>query len=131
MTVKRFACILAAALTLQGAVFAICYRDLLYLRRPVSDIVAAPPELFVRHATQALERRQLTAGHLETIASAAAVLQQPSLEVRALQRRQQLDRADRSVRLRLADALRRAGDYAQAEHIYLDLMASGSPEAQR
>src|SRR5688572_33323643 len=131
MTLKRFAFILAGALALQGAVFAICYRDLLYLRGPVSAIVAAPPERFVRHATHALGRRQLTAGHLETIASAAAALHQPSLEVRALQRRQEIDRTDRSVRLRLADALRRAGDYAQAEQIYLDLISSVSPEAER
>ena len=57
MTVKRFACILAAALALQGAVFAICYRDLLYLRRPVSEIVSAPPELFGRNSRATSSKR--------------------------------------------------------------------------
>jgi hypothetical protein len=46
------------------------------------------------------------------------------MEVAALERRLVLTPGDRALRLRLADALRRAGRLADAESIYLDILAA-------
>jgi thioredoxin-like negative regulator of GroEL len=129
MTVKRFLLVFAVGVMLQASVFAVYYNDLLYLRQPVTTIVAGPPETFARHAAHALSRTKLTAQHVETIAAAARALQMPDLEVQALERRVADDPADTSARLRLADALRRSGHYGRAEQIYLGILDLSTKEA--
>jgi len=127
MTVKRLSLACAAIVLLQGTVFAVYYNDLLYLRQPVTVIAAGPRDVFIQHATHALGRSKLTARHLETVAEAAKSFQLNAIEVQALERRLKAVPDDEGIRLRLADALRRSGQYDRAEHMYLELL-TGSPE---
>jgi thioredoxin-like negative regulator of GroEL len=128
MTVKRFLLVFAVGVLLQASVFAVYYNDLLFLRQPVTLIAMGSRSTFTTHAVHALGRAKLTAQHLETIAGAAQAFHLPDLEIRALERRVQDDPVNESARLRLADALRRAGRYARAEQIYIELL-NGSPKA--
>ncbi|MCC7043972.1 MAG: hypothetical protein IT183_08920 [Acidobacteria bacterium] len=121
---RRFLTMMVVALLLQGTVFAIYYDDLLFLRQPLPQIAAGPVEAFTGHATAALGRRRLTVRHLETIAGGAQAFDLHDMEVTALERRLVLTPGDSAVRLRLADALRRAGRLAEAESIYLDILAA-------
>jgi hypothetical protein len=125
---RRFLAMLAVALLLQGTVFAVYYDDLLFLRQPLPQITAGPADTFAAHATAALERSRLTVRHLETIAGGAQAFELHDMEVTALERRLLLAPDDQSVRLRLADALRRAGRLADAEAIYLDILAASERE---
>lgn len=129
MTISRVVCAFIAALLLQGGAFAFYYGDLLYLRRPVADIASGAPGTFARHAADALKRPKLTQQHLETIAAAAERFRLHGLEIHALDRRTAEDPRDRTVRLRLADALRRAGDYSRAERIYSEILESVRKDA--
>lgn len=121
---KRFLVVMALALLLQGTVFAIYYDDLLFFRQPMSEITSGSVESFADYAASALDRSHLTVKHLDTIAAGALSFGLRDVEVAALQRRLLAAPADRSGRLRLADALRRAGRLAEAEAIYLDILAS-------
>jgi predicted Zn-dependent protease len=121
MTIKRFLAILIVALALQGTAFAVYYDDLLYLRRPVPTLVGNP-RAFEDNARLALNRASLTRAHLDTIAETARALGDAALEVEALEHRADKDPRDRAVRLRLADALRRAGKYDRAEREYQKLL---------
>lgn len=125
--IRRFLLVLFVALVLQGTAFAVYYDDLLFLHRPLSEIVAVAPDEFVRHARAALERRRLTVRHLDTIAAGARAFQLPVVEVSALERRVRMTDENREARFRLADALRRAGRLAEAQDLYLDLLASAQP----
>ncbi len=124
MTIKRFLLVFAVGVLLQASVFAVYYNDLLFLRQPVSLIAMGSRETFTAHATHALGRAKLTTQHVETIAAAAQAFHLPDLEVRALERRVKDDPDNEAARLRLADALRRAGQYGRAETIYIELLAS-------
>lgn len=126
--IHRFLTVLAVALLLQGTVFAIYYDDLLFLRRPLPEIVGGPEDAFVRHAEAALARRRLTARHLDTIAGGASAFGLIEMEVAALERRVLETPLDRPARLRLADALRRVRRFADAETIYLEVLASSGRE---
>jgi hypothetical protein len=121
MTIPRFSVVLAIALLLQAGVFAFAYSDLLYLRRPTDAIASDPRATFRANAEAALSRPDLTRRHLEAIADAAQRFGELKYEVRALERRLVLDPADDRIRLRLADALRRSGQLAKAEAIYLQV----------
>jgi hypothetical protein len=125
---RRFLLAMTAALLLQGTVFAIYYDDLLFLRQPMPEITSGPAERFAEHAVAALGRRHLTVKHLDTIAGAAQAFGLHDVEVTALERRLVAAPEDRSGRLRLADALRRAGRLSAAEAIYLDVLASTENE---
>ena len=124
MTFQRLLLGFTIALLLQGSVFAWQYRDLLYFRQTVAAIRADRPESFVTHAQTALSRKKLTRQHLDTIAVAADGFGKRDIEIRALERRLELDPDDVQVRLRLADALRRAGRFLDAERMYGDLLPS-------
>lgn len=126
MTIPRFLLVFAIGVLLEASVFAVYYNDLLFLRQPVAAIAGGSRDRFVTQATHALGRSKLTAEHLETIAAAAEALHAPDLEVRALERRAAGDPQNESVRLRLGDALRRAGRYDRAERVYLDLLAGST-----
>ncbi len=121
---RRFLTMLALALLLQGTVFAIYYDDLLFLRRPLPEIVAGAPDVFADHADAALGRSRVTVKHLDTIAGGAEAFGLHEVEVTALERRVEATPTDRAVRLRLADALRRAGRLADAEAIYVDILSA-------
>jgi hypothetical protein len=120
--IRRFAIVMAAALLLQGTVFALYYGDLLYLRQPPDEIASGSVEAFRAHAESALGRDRLTVRHLDTIAEAAQAFGLHDVEVLALDRRTRIPAADRSAHLRLADALRRADRFEDAERIYLGIL---------
>jgi thioredoxin-like negative regulator of GroEL len=124
MTLRRFLLGFTIVLLLQGSVFAWQYRDLLYFRQPVAAIRADQPETFAAHARSALSRQKLTRQHLDTIAVAADGFGKRDIEIQALERRLELDPNDVQVKLRLADALRRAGRFNDAERMYGDLLRS-------
>ena len=126
MTTSRFLIGLAIAMLLQGSVFAVQYRDLLYFRQPVSAIVRDDPTTFESNARTALTRRKLTRSHLDTIAGAAQRFGKTEIEIAALERRLELDPKEAGVRLLLGDALRRAGRFADAEGLYVELVRPGS-----
>jgi Flp pilus assembly protein TadD len=123
MTLRRLLVGFVLALALQGTVFAWQYRDLLYLRQPLSAIDREGRDAFVRNATSALSRDTLTRRHLDTIAEAAVRFGTPAIEIRALIRRSELDPQDAGVKVRLGDALRRAGHFDAAERVYNEVLS--------
>ena len=125
ITIKRIAGAFIVVLLLEGAAFAMRYQDLLFLRHPVPAITAGQSAAFAEHATAALTRPKLTTRHLETIAAGAQRFGLAAIEVQALERRFATDGGDVRLRLRLADALRRAGRYADAERHYTEVLAGG------
>jgi pentatricopeptide repeat protein len=122
MTLQRFLLVFTTVLVLQSSVFAWHYGDLLYFRQTLAAIRADQPESFVTHARAALSRKKLTRQHLDTIAVAADGFGRRDIEIQALERRLELDPDDVQVKLRLADALRRAGRFDDAERMYGDLL---------
>jgi hypothetical protein len=122
MSVRTFITAFVIALLLEAAGFAYYYRDLLYLRRPATTLLADSAPSFAEHATSALDRRRLTRQHLETIANTAQGFNLRGIELRALRRRSELDPLDATLRLRLADALRRSQHFDEAEQMYLDVL---------
>lgn len=130
MTFFKFFVVLAVAVVLQASVFAWRYSDLLYLSRPVPAIVDGGPERFASRAEEALARRRVTTRHLDRIADAAAEFEADVYERRALERRLALTPEDNRVRLRLAELLARAGETAEAEQLYLDVLRASEREAR-
>jgi pentatricopeptide repeat protein len=126
MTTSKFLIGLALAMLLQGSVFAVQYRDLLYFRQPAATIVRDDPATFESNARAALTRRKLTRHHLDTIATAAERFGKTDIQIAALERRLELDPEEGYLRLQLGDALRRAGRFDDAERLYTDLIRSGS-----
>ena len=122
MTPQRFLLVFTTVLVLQSGVFAWQYRDLLYFQQTVAAIRTDQPESFVTHAQTALSRKKLTRQHLDTIAVAADGFGKRDIEIQALERRLELDPEDVQVKLRVADALRRAGRLDDAERMYGDLL---------
>ncbi len=122
MSVRTFFTAFIVALLLEATAFGYYYSDLLYLRQPAEVLAAGDAATFTANANGALERRQLTRQHLETIARTAQLLRLPALEARALERRAALDPRDANTYLRLADAMRRAGRFAESEQIYLAVL---------
>lgn len=112
---------MALALVLEAGVFAVWHRDLLWLR--TADVSSpSQREVFVRHAEKALQRPKLTRAQLEAIANRAQRVDAAFVEVRALERITAFG-AERGLQLRLADALRRAGQLERAEKMYLALLS--------
>ena len=122
LTGARLAITLGIALSLQAGVFAWRYQDLLYFRRPVAAVIQAGPDAFEIYANEALGRSQITRQHLETIADAAAHFKSPAVELRALRRAVKIDPDDNPMKLRLADALRRSGNFVEAEKFYREAL---------
>ena len=130
MTAKRFLIGLVAALVLQAGVFAWYQADLLYLRRPVNEIVNDGLETFTRQATKALSRDRLTRQHLDTMAEAAEQLGATDIEIEALTRRMTKDPLNRHVKMRLADTLRRAGRLDRAEALYSEALRASQDHSR-
>ena len=124
LTGARLAVALGLALSAQAGVFAWRYQDLIYFRQPVAVISQAPADEFERYANEALNRSQITRQHLDTIADAAVSFQSPVVELRALERAVKVDPTDARLKMRLADALRRSGNYKRAEALYLEALKS-------
>jgi tetratricopeptide (TPR) repeat protein len=122
MNLKLFALVLGFGLLVEGTVFALYYDDLLYLRRPTASITDGSREAFATQAEAALERETLTRAHLDKIADAARSFGNLALEVRALNRRLALDPDDAAVQLRLADALRRDGEFERAGALFQQVL---------
>jgi hypothetical protein len=130
VTIRRLVAAFIVAVIIEGATFAILFDDLLYLRQPPDVIAAGPVDTFERHAADALRRDKLTAQHLETMAAAARAVGRYDLEVQALERRAQQTRTDLAAKLRVADALRRAGRLGEAEQLYLDVLERAAGETR-
>ena len=126
MTGRKLLIGFVLALGLQGTVFAWQYRDLLYLRQPAAAIEREGRDSFVRNALSALSRNTLTRRHLDTIVDGAAHFNTPAIEIRALIRRSELDPSDARIRMRLGDALRRAGQFDAAERVYNEILSSNA-----
>lgn len=128
VTIRRLVAAFIIAVILEAAAFAMYFDDLLYLRQSPEAIAAGSIDTFERHAADALRRDRLTARHLETLAAAARAFGRLDLEVEALERRARQASTDPAVRLRLADALRRAGRLGEAEQLYLEILDSTKGE---
>ena len=129
MTLPKFFFTLGVVTMLQSGVFAWRYSDLLFLGRDEAVIAQSSLETFAQNAESALARETLTRRHLDTIAAAARKFNQPDYEVRALRRRLNMDRDDEQLKLQLADALRRNGNLAESEALYLDVI--GTPGSEK
>ena len=130
VTIRRLVAAFIVAVIIEAATFAILFDDLLYLRQPPDVITAGPLATFERHAADALRRDKLTAQHLETMAAAARAFGRYDLEVHALERRAQQASTDPTVKLRVADALRRAGRLGEAEQLYLEVLERAAGETR-
>jgi thioredoxin-like negative regulator of GroEL len=124
VTIPRIIGAFVFTLVLMTAMFAWRYSDLLYLRQPVEAIETHGREQFVAQATQAMARTGLTRRHLDTIADAAFKFGDPKLEGEALERRLQQDPQDVQLQLRLADVLRRTGNFERAETLFRSALAA-------
>jgi thioredoxin-like negative regulator of GroEL len=129
MTLSRIAIMFGLLLVAQGGVFVWRFADLIYLRQPVED-VAGNREAFHVHAIDALGRTQLTRQHLDTLADAAARLGDVRIEAAALERRLEKNPDDVRIKLRLADALRRAGEFDRAATLFNDVLLHATGDAR-
>jgi hypothetical protein len=129
MTFRHFVLILGLAIAVQAAVFHRYYTDLLYLRRPVTELAQDPVEEFRAQAESALGRQGLTRHHLDTIAETARRMGQADVEVRALEQLTRLHPTDTAVSLRLADAWRRTGRLEEADATYQRILAESDAQA--
>lgn len=130
VTIPRVIGAFVFALLAMTGVFVWRYSDLLYLRQPVASIEHAGRQAFTDQVALALARPDLTRRHLDTIADAAARFGDLNLEALALMRRQEQDPDDLNIRLRLADALRRAGNYARAEELFRAALSTTGGDAR-
>lgn len=124
VTIPRIIGAFVFTLVVMTALFAWRYSDLLYLRQPVETIQTHGRDEFVAQATLAMARTGLTRKHLDTIADAAFKFGDPRLEAEALERRLKQDPQDVQLQLRLADVLRRTGNFERAETLFRSALAS-------
>ena len=119
---KRFLGFIVIGITVEMLTFAYVHADALALTTgwPFWETRA---DLFEQRAERLLRRHPVTRKEVEAIAAQARVLDHPSLEARALGIFSEKEPADRELRLRYADALRRAGKLQEAKHEYTDLLA--------
>ena len=126
MILKRFFVLMLVAVAAQGVWFWYHYSDLLALRSSPT-VLAASPDTFRKVAGHALQRPSLTRRHLETLADSAMLTGDLEIEIAARQRLWQ-STAEPHLGLQLADALRRARRFDEAERLYQQLLALPSPE---
>lgn len=127
---RRFFLLLVLAVAAQGVWFSYHYSDLLALRSSPSQL-AGSPERFRAVAGQALQRPSLTRRHLETVAEAAKLSGDADIEVRARQRLWRSSTNEQYLGLQLADALRRAKRFEEAERVYQQLLGQTSPAGRQ
>lgn len=126
---RRFIAGIVAILALEASAFAYWNRDLVGLSRS-ADVLAADPA-FDGLAETAVARARVSRRVLERIAEVAARRGNFALQASALRRIALNAPDDESVHLRLADALRAAGQLDAAEAIYAAWLARTSAEGQR
>lgn len=121
---RRFARLIAVGLLAEAVLFAVWNRDVLSVRRQFHEPTASASSRddFARSALDVLARPSVTRDTLERIAREAYVLRLSWIEVRALDAAARQSPDDVSLRLRLADALRRDGDYRRAELLYQSVL---------
>lgn len=120
----RFARLMVVGLVLEGLMFAFWYRDILAVRQGAHEATAsaASRDDFARTAAAVLGRKKVTRDTLERVAREAYVLRLPQTEVAALDAAFRQSPNDVELQLRLADALRRTGDFARAEDLYASVL---------
>ncbi|MGE3957682.1 MAG: tetratricopeptide repeat protein [Vicinamibacterales bacterium] len=123
---RRFVTLIVIGLVVEGAIFAVRYRDLLTVRHRVYASSASPAtrDEFVLAAHEVLRRPKLTRDTLELLARQAQALGEFDLEARALDAAVRLDPGDATLALRSADAFRRAGDLRRADERYQAVLQS-------
>ena len=130
VTIPRIIGAFVLTLVLMTALFAWRYSDLLYLRQPVTTLETHGRDEFVAQASLAMARTGLTRRHLDTIADAAFKFGDSKLESEALERRLKQDPRDVHLQLRLADALRRIGDFERSESLFQEALAATAGAAK-
>ena len=120
----RFARLMVLGLVLEGVMFTFWYRDILAVRRVAHEATSsgASRDDFAKTAAAVLGRKKVTRDTLERVAREAYVLRLPAIEVDALDAASRQSPNDVELRLRLADALRRTGDFARAEDLYASVL---------
>lgn len=120
----RFTRLIVLGLLLEALAFAVWNRDVLRIRRHAHEATAsaASRDEFTRTANEVLSRKTVTRDTLERVAREAYVLRLTAIEVRALDAGARQSPEDVELRLRLADALRRAGDFSRAETLYQSVL---------
>ena len=120
--IKRFLGFVVIGIAVEMLTFAYVHADALALTTgwPFWETRA---DLFEQRAERLLRRHPVTRKEVEAIATQARVLRHPSLEARALGIFSEKEPADRELRLRYADALRRAGKLKDAKRVYTELLA--------
>jgi hypothetical protein len=125
----RFLAVIVAGMFLEVGAFAYVHRDSLALTTDWA-IWETSREVFEQRADRLLRQPKLTRKQVEQIASRARTLQLPAIEARALSAYGRLEPQDHELRLRQADALRRAGALKEAEQVYLDLLNAAPVEGR-
>ncbi|MFN7914186.1 MAG: tetratricopeptide repeat protein [Vicinamibacterales bacterium] len=120
----RFTRLVVVGLLLEALAFAVWNRDVLRIRHQAHDATAsaASRDDFARTAAEVLSRKTVTRDNLERVAREAYVLRLTAIEVQALDAAARQSPNDVKLRLRLADALRRAGDFSRAETLYQSVL---------
>jgi hypothetical protein len=126
---KRFLGVVAIGTFLELGAFTYVNRDALALTTnwPIWDTGRAA---FEQRADRLLRRPKVTRTQVETIAGQAHALALPAIEARAFGVFSERDPHDRAIKLRQADALRRAGDLHRAERVYLGLLTDTTLETR-
>lgn len=127
--ITRFAVVIVLGIFLEMGVFAYVHRDTLALTTDWA-IWDTGGDVFAERAERLLRHPAVTRKQVEQIASRARQLGMPSVEARALSVYAERDRRDTELRLRQADALRRAGDLRQAQRVYLELLNQPAAEVR-
>jgi hypothetical protein len=126
---KRFLTFIVVGVAVETLAFAYVHADALALTTgwPFWETRA---DLFEQRADRLLRGHPVTRKEVEAIATQARVLDDPALEARALGMFSDKEPTDRNLRLRYADALRRAGKLQDARRVYTDLLAESSTGGQ-
>lgn len=131
MGVVMLVCSVVVALTVESAIFRHTYRDLLYLGRPVAQIVSdtrgSGP--LREYGSRALSRRTLRRKHIETLAQAARKVGDEELYFRAIERLARDYPEDREIQLRRAESLRLAGHLTAAAALYGEVLTWGPSQS--
>ena len=125
MNLRRVGLIIAAIVLVETVAFVVVNRDLVYLSQPMSRLRAEPQEGFRAMAERALARDRVARRHLERMAEVTAANGDADLRLEALRRLAKDFSTDRSVWLRLGDALRLAKRYDEADAAYRRLLGAG------
>lgn len=121
MIIKRFLLVLVALVALQAVVFLVWYRDVLALRRPVTEL-ASDPAAFRDTADRVLNRSSLTRRQLETLVDGAIRAKDAATEEAALRRIVEQSPSEEAARVRLAELLRRQGRLDEAARLYTEIL---------